>query len=483
MGRLRSLAFALVLVVVVSCSGSPVVGPTVDSFTATPDVVAPGQVSTLSWSVSGTEPIRIAVDQGVGAVTGEAGAEVAPDETTVYTLTASNAAGVDSASVTVTVTEPGEASWHLLGGALNVHADWAGHDPTVALADDGSPVVAWVEESGATRSVYVKRWTGGEWQSLSGALNWAGGAGRPSMVLDASGHPVVAWSDAYMTGAEEQVVILTVQAWTGSDWRYLGSPVSRPLVGDEPVAPSVALDQDGRPVVAWQPESTIYVHRWTGSLWLLVGGELDVEWPAWATWLPPRIAIDSHGRPLVAAEANELIHVWRLGHDGWRLLGEPQSAFGYADAYAPSLAVQPGPHIDGGVAVAWQQEGGWEDTEAWTYRAFVGYWNGSEWEVVGGMLNSHADSNALAPSLALHDDSGFPVPVVAFSESDLWSPEPAVLVKRWTGTAWESVGGVLNVDESSAARNPAIALGASGDPVVAWSESGSIYVKRYSALQ
>jgi PKD repeat protein len=477
MGWFRPLALATVSFVVVSCSGSPVIGPTIESFTATPDAIAPGEVSTLAWSVRGTDPIELAIDQGVGTVTGEEGAQVAPEKTTVYTLTASNATGSDSASVTVTVTVPGEASWRLLGGALNVHADWAAYYPSMALAADGSPVVAWVEESGAARSVYVKRWTGSAWEALGGALNPMAGAGRPALALDASGDPVVAWSDA--NGAEEQFFVLNVDAWTGSGWRFLGSPVSRPIVGDEAIDLALVLDLDERPVVAWHHERTIYVHRWTGSVWLLVGGELDAGWSSYGA--APRIAMDSHGRPLVAWEADGFIHVWRLGRDGWRPLDGPLSEFGDGGAAVPSLAVDRGPQIDGGVVVAWEE---W-DTVATTNRVFVKYWNGSEWLAVGGMLNSSADSNAFAPALALGDDHGLPVPVVAFSESGspLGPPlEPAVLVKRWTGTVWEPVAGVLNVDEAEAARHPALALSASGDPVVAWSEDGSIYVRRYSVL-
>ncbi len=90
----------------VSCGGgsgggsAPTPAPTISSFVATPSAIPAGQSSTLSWSVSGAS--SLAIDQGVGAVTGTSKA-VSPAATTTYTFTASNAAGSATATTTVTV--------------------------------------------------------------------------------------------------------------------------------------------------------------------------------------------------------------------------------------------------------------------------------------------------------------------------------------------------------------------------------------------
>ncbi|MGA8893348.1 MAG: hypothetical protein WB493_17440 [Anaeromyxobacteraceae bacterium] len=74
--------------------------PVFTSFTASPSHVAPGQPSTLAWVVSGATSMTI--DNGVGVVTGTS-VVVTPAATTVYTMTATNAAGSVSHSVTVAV--------------------------------------------------------------------------------------------------------------------------------------------------------------------------------------------------------------------------------------------------------------------------------------------------------------------------------------------------------------------------------------------
>ncbi|MGP8245354.1 MAG: CAP domain-containing protein [Bryobacteraceae bacterium] len=75
--------------------------PSILSFTANPSTVSWGQVSSLSWSVNGATSLTI--DNGVGNVSNMIGVRVSLQQTTTYTLTASNGAGSATARVTVTV--------------------------------------------------------------------------------------------------------------------------------------------------------------------------------------------------------------------------------------------------------------------------------------------------------------------------------------------------------------------------------------------
>ncbi len=74
--------------------------PTIQSFTATPASVAPGGSTTLAWSVTGADVLRIT--PGLGQVTGSSYTLV-PVETTTYVLTATNTRGSATATVTVNV--------------------------------------------------------------------------------------------------------------------------------------------------------------------------------------------------------------------------------------------------------------------------------------------------------------------------------------------------------------------------------------------
>jgi chitodextrinase len=76
-------------------------GPAITSFTATPSALAAGQSATLSWNVSGASAVSI--DNGIGSVSPAASTTVSPQQTTTYTLTATNTAGTATAHVVISV--------------------------------------------------------------------------------------------------------------------------------------------------------------------------------------------------------------------------------------------------------------------------------------------------------------------------------------------------------------------------------------------
>lgn len=78
--------------------------PTITSFTASPATITVGESSALAWAVTGSEPVELTIDRGIGSVTGLSTTSVSPSTTTTYTLTAANDAGSTSATTTVTVT-------------------------------------------------------------------------------------------------------------------------------------------------------------------------------------------------------------------------------------------------------------------------------------------------------------------------------------------------------------------------------------------
>ena len=111
------LAVPVVLILLSACSGDTDTGtptapgaPIITDLTADPETVAPGETSTVTWTVAGDSPaLRIEV---VGrrpiTVTGETSYVAQPTVTTTYILVAENAAGRAQDEVMVTVTPPPE---------------------------------------------------------------------------------------------------------------------------------------------------------------------------------------------------------------------------------------------------------------------------------------------------------------------------------------------------------------------------------------
>jgi len=82
----------------------PPAAPVINSFTAEPSTIEPGQSSTLRWSVSNATDMTI--DRGVGAVQSQGQRQVFPRTSTSYTLTVRGPGGMDSRSVNVEVSSP-----------------------------------------------------------------------------------------------------------------------------------------------------------------------------------------------------------------------------------------------------------------------------------------------------------------------------------------------------------------------------------------
>jgi hypothetical protein len=79
--------------------------PTILSFTAAPSTISPGGSATLAWSTSGVTFVTI---DPIGDFFANGTVDVSPSKTTVYRITATNAAGSASATATVTVLVPSQ---------------------------------------------------------------------------------------------------------------------------------------------------------------------------------------------------------------------------------------------------------------------------------------------------------------------------------------------------------------------------------------
>lgn len=75
--------------------------PIINAFTANPSAITVGNESLLTWDV--TDATSVKIEPGVGDVKASEAAIVKPDETTTYTLTATNSAGSVIGTTTVEV--------------------------------------------------------------------------------------------------------------------------------------------------------------------------------------------------------------------------------------------------------------------------------------------------------------------------------------------------------------------------------------------
>jgi hypothetical protein len=264
------------------------------------------------------------------------------------------------------------------GGISNTYSSVK--EPSIAVALDGTPYVAWEQDLWA---IYVRRWNGSAWEEVGagsargdGISDNINNSRSPSVAIAPDGTPYVAWHDD-SDGDNE----IYVRGWTGSAWEEVGTgSATGGGISDNAGAsehPSVSVAPDGTPYVAWHDDSSgdaeIYVRRWNGSTWEEVGagsasgGGISNDGGASEY---PAMAMGPGGRPYVAwhDDSYEEIYVRRWQGSSWEEVGAGSaSGGGISDnpggSNAPAVAVAP----DGTPYVAWYDSGGL----AWNYEIYV----------------------------------------------------------------------------------------------------------------
>ena len=186
------------------------------------------------------------------------------------------------------------------GGASNAVSFVSGlgtvlHDadsPSLTVDSTGALVVAFTylttidDEAAGTTDIYVTRWNDSAWVAVGpavpsgpgsagnggagGVSNSDGGSFNPSLAAGPSGHLALAWEEDPGDGS----TAVLVRRWNGVTWQELGGSATGSGFTDASglnLLPQIAVDPDGRPVVAWQAllsfenPAQVFVRRWNGT--------------------------------------------------------------------------------------------------------------------------------------------------------------------------------------------------------------------------
>jgi len=288
--------------------------------------------------------------------------------------------------------EVGEGS--ATGGGISDN-DGISREPSIAIGLDGKPIVAWHDNSPGERNyeIYVRRWDGSAWVEVGtgsatggGISSNAGYSTHPSLAIAPDGTPYVAWSDDSNRSGNPEIY---VRRWDSNHWVEVGtgSATGGGVSGSADIAvfPSIAIAPDGTPYVAWATYAEIYVRRWDGSDWVEVGagsatGGGISDSGGWSS--APATTIAPDGRPIVAWEdgntGDRQIYVRQWSGTHWHEMGSSSATDGgisdtSTNSEFPSIAITP----DGKPTIAWC------DGSSADRQIYVRRFHGGRWEEVG----------------------------------------------------------------------------------------------------
>ncbi len=364
---------------------------------------------------------------------------------------------------------------------------------SLALDSSNRPVVAWDDDSSGNSEILVKVWDGSSWIERGGSggaqgiSSNSGASYNPSLRLDSFDNPVIAWNDGTSGNFE-----IYLKRWSGSAWIELGASATGGGISGfaaPSLRPSLALDSTGNPVVAWGENGEIYLKRWNGAAWVDIGGSAaDGGISATAgSSLHPSLALDSSDRPVVAwretTDGNDEVYLKRWDGANWVALGGSATGGGISansgNSRTPSL------RLDG----AQNPSVAWWDTTSGSGKVYFKRWDGANWIELAGSASGTGVSN---PSATSNDASlaldPYGNPMIAWTE---YAPGNAeVYLKRWNGVNWIEVeGSATGAGISATAEDsivPSLALDSSGNPVVTWIETDfavqtNLYLRRLLA--
>jgi len=177
-------------------------------------------------------------------------------------------------------------SWQALGPSATgggISSDGVKNsEPEIAIGADGQPLVAYTayDLTGNDMEIVVKRWDGSQWVELTNGLPFGATEGvlanlygggvsddifdskNPSITVDLSGYPILAWSSESFHENNE----IYMRQWTGAEWIEVGDDsASGPpgMFGDPDTHPSRGISDDDTmsfaPVVKVDDSNTIIV--------------------------------------------------------------------------------------------------------------------------------------------------------------------------------------------------------------------------------
>lgn len=301
-------------------------------------------------------------------------------------------------------------------------------DPDIAVGLPGSYFVAWSNLVGGNNfELYVRRWNGSSWVEMPVGSASGGGISNnssqslfPSLAIKPDGSPIIAWEDETNSTNGE----IFVRQWNGLNWSEIGidSAVGGGISNNSgrSISPDLAIGTDGMPAVAWADTTSgnaeIYVKRWNGSSWVEIGtGSASNGGISRNSGFSsePSLAFTFNGKPVVAwqdtSSGINAIYVKRWNGTAWVEMGSGSASNGgisgnASHSVSPSLAMDP----NGAPLVAWANN----TTDS--RQIYVKRWNGVAWVEIDsgsasndGVSNSSKQSNI--PSLSVDKRSGQPV--------------------------------------------------------------------------
>nr|WP_164933120.1 Ig-like domain-containing protein [Corallococcus coralloides] len=329
------------------------------------------------------------------------------------------------------------------------------------MGADLHPIVAWTEGAEETLKVHVRRWTGTSWAVMGTPMSSGRfvNATQCTLQVDADGSPTVTWFEA----VDANDLKWFVQRWNGQSFEPVGAAL--PPVTQTTYVPDWRFAQGPHPYLTLATHETgsgwhrIYIRQWRNGAWGQLGSAIELR----ANSIVDSFFIDVDGRgypfmvlreqiPGGGATSNTAM-LWT--GTAWQDVGASLSglptALSFDASNAPLLATL--------------------DTATGKPRTLLQKWTGSAWEPWGGALDALPGVDSTTVTSVKLDTQGRPVVALHGVTGNDANRSGKGQVRRWNGTQWEALGGILNPSPGMIPYSrPMLGMVADDEPLLTWIE-------------
>ncbi len=394
-------------------------------------------------------------------------------------------------SVTITATNGTVTVPSQLGSEQLVNITTANdqHQGVVAVAADGRYVVVWTTDAGVDGDNIVARTYNADGTALSGEIQVADSGSderNPAVAIDDDGNFVVAWEEDSGHVSNK----FDIHART---FDVLGNPygndtrINKQRLNEQ-FAPTVAFDDFGNFMVAWQSKDEvgsgdgdkegIFFRRYTLSMNAIDGDDLQVNSQTSKEQRAPAIAAMASGAFVVVWQSND--------QDGDKegIFGQRFNADGTARGSEFQVNVetgndQTGPAVtinnSGEFVVAWQSlgqdDGDGSDgvyARKFDFNSVAALPTALSSEL---LVNTETNDSQAAPSVAIAEDGSFAVAWQSTGQDNA-DGLPGVYLQQFAANGSKLQGEILvNTETANTQGAPAISMKGDSQMVVVWQSS------------
>jgi hypothetical protein len=208
-------------------------------------------------------------------------------------------------------------TWQKLGGAIDATIDKTPLSVKMLLDRTEKPVVASLEDDNkGNYKVYFQKWTGTAWQSFAPSIIVSKSSTSFDFQIDLNNRPVVAVTKTTSSGLKD-----VVYRYENNLWKQLGDPANAPNLSpvvDLVIAPNGNIFT----LVGDNTANKSFIRRWTGTTWQTLYTFQKITTTDYAG-SPLSSPIAHAGTSLSFTKTNKPVVTWSLTNDEWAYAATP----------------------------------------------------------------------------------------------------------------------------------------------------------------